>query len=108
MQVFSRVDLVAKVHAVDVDGGCASKCTGETVSCAVESYDTLCEFELFRGTPVTVACGQTATAGIANCGGCGSVAVEVYYDGSLCWEGVPDCPLPELSGKLISPHAPLP
>jgi hypothetical protein len=91
-----------------IDGGCASKCTGEIVRCGVESYDNLCEFELFHDTPVTVTCGQTATAGIASCGGCGTVAVEVYYDGSFCWEGVPDCSLEGLSGKFLQPHAPLP
>jgi hypothetical protein len=92
----------------DLDGGCASNCTGETVTCGVESYQDFCEFESFHDTPVTVTCGQTATAGIANCGGCGTVAVEVYYDGSKCWEGIPDCPLDGFAGKLVSPHAPLP
>ena len=61
----------------DLDGGCTSKCTGETVSCGVNSFYGFCEFELFHDTPVTVTCGQTATAGIANCGECGKVAVEV-------------------------------
>jgi hypothetical protein len=92
----------------DVDGGCTSKCTGETVSCAVESFGNYCEFELFHDTPVTVTCGQTASVGIANCGTCGTVAVKLYYDGSLCWQGIPDCPLPGAAGKLIDPHAPLP
>ena len=92
----------------DVDGGCASNCTGETVSCGVESFGDYCEFELFHDTPVTVTCGQTATVGIANCGGCGTIAVEVYYDGSLCWQGIPDCTLPGFFGKVLNPHAPLP
>jgi hypothetical protein len=98
----------AATSECDVDGGCASTCTGETVSCGVEPFDNFCEFNLFLDTPVTVTCGQTAIAGIADCGGCGKVAVEVFYDGSRCWEGIPDCPLPGFSGELVSPHAPLP
>jgi hypothetical protein len=92
----------------DVDGGCASNCTTEAVSCGVVSFGAYCEFELFHDVPVTVACGQTATVGIANCGICGSVAVKVYYDGSFCWQGIPDCPSQDFSGKLLDPHAPLP
>jgi hypothetical protein len=92
----------------DVDGGCASNCAGETVSCGVESFANYCEFELFHDTPATVTCGQTATVGIANCGLCGSVAVQVFYDGSHCWQGVPDCQGSVSFGKLFDPHAPLP
>jgi len=92
----------------DLDGGCASNCTGETVSCEVESFASACEFELFHDTPATVTCGRTATVGIANCGACGSVAVEVYYDGSHCWQGIPDCQGPLSFGKFFDPHAPLP
>jgi hypothetical protein len=104
----SNVAANAPPTECELDGGCASNCSGEIVSCAVESFAAACEFESFHDTPATVTCGQTATVGIANCGACGSVAVEVYYDGSHCWQGVPDCPLQEFFGKLVSPHAPLP
>jgi hypothetical protein len=91
----------------DADGGCVTKCSSESATCAVESAPGNCEFELFHDIPTTVSCGQTATVGIANCGACGSVAVEVYFDGSYCWQGFPDC-MGDAFGKFIEPHAPLP
>jgi hypothetical protein len=92
----------------DIDGGCISKCPSDTVNCTVEFPPGECEFEAFRDIPTSVTCGQSVTVGIANCGGCGSVAVQVYYDGSYCWQGIPDCMLPQFVGKFLNPHAPLP
>ncbi|HEX7453818.1 MAG TPA: hypothetical protein VF294_16110, partial [Polyangiaceae bacterium] len=69
---------------------------------------SFCEFELFNEVQTEVACGQTAAVGVANCGECGSVTVEVFYDGSHCWEGIPDCAPPGVFGKFLYPHAPSP
>jgi hypothetical protein len=90
-----------------LDGGCLSDCTsdrGNTCTVILDSTD--CELLEFTGAFVTVACGQSAVVGTANCGGCGSVEVEVYYDGARCWEGIPNCALPQLAGKFFDPHAP--
>ena len=88
----------------DADGGCISlRAPSENANCAVVSAVSYCEFELFKDVSTTVTCGQTVTVGTANCGACGSVAVEVFYDGSHCWQGMPDC-----TGKFVYPHAPLP
>jgi hypothetical protein len=90
-----------------LDGGCTSNCDRDQSNiCSVILDRTECELVELAGAFTTVACGQTAPVGTANCGGCGSVAVDVYYDGAQCWEGIPDCALPQFAGKLFDPHAP--
>jgi hypothetical protein len=90
-----------------LDGGCASNCTSDRgTTCAVIVDHTDCELVELAGAFATVACGQSAAVGTANCGGCGSVEVDVYYDGARCWQGIPDCSLPQFAGKLFDPHAP--
>jgi hypothetical protein len=92
----------------DVDGGgCVSKCVHEVANCGVESFAFACEFDLFHDMPAAMTCGQSVTVGIANCGLCGAVAVKLYYDGSYCWQGVPDC-AGQSFGRFVDPHAPLP
>ena len=93
----------------DIDGGCASVCSdkGQMVTCAVESFQNDCEFEMFHDVPAAVTCGQAATVGIANCGLCGMVPVQVFFDGTYCWQGVPDCSLVLFNGKVFDPHAPI-
>jgi hypothetical protein len=90
-----------------LDGGCTSNCTSDRgTTCEVILDHTDCELVEFAGAFATVACGQSAAVGTANCGGCGSVEVDVYYDGARCWQGIPDCPLPQFAGKFFDPHAP--
>jgi hypothetical protein len=89
------------------DGGCTSSCTSDRSNiCTVILDENDCELIELAGAFATVGCGQSATVGTASCGGCGSVAVEVYYDGARCWEGIPDCTLPQFTGKFFDPHAP--
>jgi hypothetical protein len=93
----------------DVDGGCAPTCTGQTVTCAIESFDNYCEFEVFKDVPKQVACGQVITVGTACCGACGCVDVDLFYDGHECWQSTPACtPEKFTPGQFYGPHAPVP
>jgi hypothetical protein len=90
---------------------CVVTCTDAGVTCMVEDPGFTCEFLEFAGWSATVACGQAAAVGIACCGGCGCVAVDVYYDGRQCWEGIPGCsrgPVAQFAGQWLVPHAPAP
>jgi hypothetical protein len=91
------------------DGGpdsCASNCTEASVICTVVPDTDTCELKEFVGASAQVACGEAAIVGTACCGECGCVAVEVFYDGTRCWEGIPDCSLVGLAGQWFGPHAP--
>lgn len=94
--------------ACTVSGSCtSSKCSDQHVSCAIESTGVACEFEGFVGASTDVTCGERAVVGTACCGGCGCVPVEVFFDGSRCWQGVPQCTgLDQFSNKFFDPHAP--
>jgi hypothetical protein len=93
-------------HADIESGSCSATCADAGVTCAVEYTPYSCELAQFADASATVACGQTATVGMACCGECGCVAVEVYYDGTQCWDGVPDCPAGALRGAWFNPHTP--
>jgi hypothetical protein len=86
----------------DIDGGCNAVCHGQEADCTVVTSGFACELDAVAGSTAHVACGQTATAGMANCGGCGPVTVQVYFDGAHCWEGIPAC----FGGEFYLPHAP--
>lgn len=88
----------------DVHGGCISACGTEIADCGVESVGFACEFEGFVGATARVACGQRVVIGTACCGGCGCVPVEVFFDGSRCWQGVPQCALSQFKDQLLDPH----
>ena len=90
----------------DSEGICTEGCDAPSVTCVVGTLEIGCEIKQFRGMSATVGCGRTASVGTANCGACGSVAVEVYFDGKQCWEGIPSCSRPEYFGKFLDPHAP--
>ncbi len=88
---------------------CARTCPEAGVACTVKFATFSCELAAFADASAIVACGQTATVGTACCGGCGCVAVEVYYDGRECWEGIPDCPdsaVAGFAGRWFDPHTP--
>lgn len=53
----------------DLNGGCVSKCTDQTVTCSVQRLDSACELQGFVGASTQVACGQRAVIGTACCGG---------------------------------------
>jgi hypothetical protein len=90
----------------DLDGGCATQCSGipSTTCGIVSSNGLLCELQGFVGASNQVACGQRSVIGTACCGACGCVAVEVFFDGTNCWQGVPTCTAS--SDQLFNPHAP--
>ena len=90
----------------DLDGGCAAVCHGQAAHCTVELAGFSCELDAFQSASANVACGETSTVGTALCGGCGSVDVQLYFDGTRCWEGLPGCTRPEYSGKFFLPHPP--
>jgi len=91
----------------DLDGSCIKDdCKDTTVACGVESTGTTCEFEGFKGATAPVSCGQRAVIGMACCGGCGCVPVEVYFDGTHCWQGFPQCEMEEFRNKMVLPHLP--
>jgi hypothetical protein len=85
----------------DLDGGCVSKCIQPSAVCAVVSRGFLCELDGFVGASTEVTCGQRTVLGTACCGGCGCVPVEVFFDGTTCWQGIPACTGP----VLFDPHA---
>jgi hypothetical protein len=99
-------DPVVPPNDCDIDGGCVSHCTDQSVICAVVSRDALCELEGFAGASAEVGCGQRAIIGTACCGECGCVSVEVFFDGKDCWQGVPTCTVAEWTDQFLDPHAP--
>ncbi len=104
----------ACVSACSTSSGSSSESSsgssgGSSVTCTVVSDPGSCELQAYAGASATVGPGQTATVGTSCCGNCGCVAVEVYYDGSQCWEGIPSCsqgPVSEFAGTWFDPHAP--
>ncbi|HKO47868.1 MAG TPA: hypothetical protein VJV79_09095 [Polyangiaceae bacterium] len=94
------------VHeSCELDGGCTAQCEDTTVTCGVESTGIACEFEGFTGATAEVACGQRLIVGTACCGGCGCVPVELFFDGTRCWQGIPGCGLDQFNNRLFDPHA---
>ena len=89
----------------DLNGNCTLQCQS-TVTCGIEWPGFACELQGFTGATAEVSCGQRVVIGTACCGGCGCVPVEVYFDGVQCWEGMPECTLPQFTDQLLDPHAP--
>jgi hypothetical protein len=83
----------------DLNGNCSSQGDGATVTCGVVPGNE-CEFAGFVGATAQVAWGQAAVIGLACCGQCECVPVEVYFDGVQCWQGLPQC----ANNKFITPH----
>jgi hypothetical protein len=74
------------------------------VTCGIESNGFACEFEGFLGATADVSCAERVVIGTACCGSCGCVPVEIYFDGTRCWQGMPLCQLPGFNGRLFKPH----
>jgi len=91
-------------ESCDLNGTCVSKCEDTTVTCGIESHGLACELEGFTGATAQVSCGQRVVIGTACCGECGCVPVEVYFDGSYCWQGVPECKVDALANRMFFPH----
>jgi len=70
------------------------------------SPGTACEFEGFTGATGEVTCNERVVIGTACCGGCGCIPVEVYFDGTYCWQGVPECKEQNLAQRMLYPHQP--
>lgn len=83
----------------DLNGNCTSDGDGEKVTCGVVSGNE-CEFAGFVGATAQVAWGKSAMIGLACCGQCECVPVEVYFDGVRCWQGIPQC----ANNQFITPH----
>jgi hypothetical protein len=86
----------------DGAGTCASSPNAACRTCTIRANGA-CEFNPFVGLGASLAPGQVASIGSVNCGSCGLVTVQVYYDGSRCWEGFPSCPS---FGAWQSPYVP--
>jgi hypothetical protein len=84
----------------DLDGHCSTDGDGVQVTCGIEAWFQ-CEYSGFVGATAQVGWGQRAVIGLACCGACECVPVEVYYDGAQCWQGITQC-----DGTLHKPHAP--
>lgn len=82
----------------DLEGNCNSDGDDRKVTCDVQPWFE-CEYAGFVGATAQVGWGQSAVIGIACCGACECVPVEVYFDGARCWQGIPQC-----DGKLANPH----
>ncbi len=89
----------------DLLGNCGSECAVPTVTCGVRT-GAECEFKGFDGATAEVSCGKPTVVGIACCGACGCVPVEVYFDGAQCWQGIPKCEGHDPSQPpFLQPHA---
>jgi len=96
----------APTEPCDLDGSCVTDCKDRTVTCGVESTGVFCEFEGFKGATAEVSCNQRQVIGMACCGDCDCVLVEVFFDGTYCWQGVPECKGIELHNRMFLAHAP--
>jgi hypothetical protein len=83
----------------DLSGNCSSHGDGTTVTCGVVPGNE-CEFSGFVGATAQVAWGQAAVIGLACCGQCECIPVQVYFDGAQCWQGIPGC----AENRFINPH----
>ncbi len=83
----------------DLMGNCDSSCENTPVTCGIQAGNE-CEYRGFVGATAQLTCGQHAVIGIACCGACDCVPVEVYFDGVSCWQGIPQC-----NGQLLYPHS---
>ena len=90
----------------ELDRTCTIEGEATVVHCAVDYVGFTCEFEGFKGATAEISGGRRAVIGTACCGGCGCTPVEVYFDGTYCWQGIPQCELPQFSDQVFSPHLP--
>jgi len=90
----------------ELEQTCSASCERTKVHCGVEFTGFSCEFEGFQGATAEVSCGQRAVVGTACCGGCGCTPVEVYFDGTYCWQGMPQCELEQFKDRVFLAHLP--
>jgi hypothetical protein len=84
-----------------ISDGCEARCQQATGTCQLIDMPFACEFDEYAGNSRELACGELVTVGPVECGGCGPVDVKIYFDGRSCWQGLPDCTLPEFNGVLF-------
>jgi len=109
--VESAASAPAAPLSCDLDGSCVGpSCEANGLSCSVISDPNgdHCEFVGFSGATAPASCNQRVVIGTACCGICGCVPVEVYFDGTNCWQGVPQCKEDDLSARMFYPHQPSP
>ncbi|HET7541240.1 MAG TPA: hypothetical protein VFK05_15285 [Polyangiaceae bacterium] len=90
----------------DLGGSCLSDCEDRSVTCGVAPSNVACEFQGFTGATAEVSCNRRVVIGTACCGACGCVPVEVYFDGTDCWQGIPECKEGVFSNRMLFPHEP--
>lgn len=85
----------------NISEGCEAGCQQASATCELIDMPFACEFAKYAGTSHDLSCGELATVGEVECGGCGLVDVKVYFDGQGCWQGIPDCELVEFDDILF-------
>jgi hypothetical protein len=114
--VDDAADEVVNSGPPDCDPNEASTCAGsvcsgdQSATCTVVPDPMFCEFVVANeaGAAAILACGQTANVIQVNCGACGSVWVDLYFDGTHCWQSVYNCTNLWLDSHPPSPDASVP
>jgi len=81
-------------------GGAGEGGAAASALCAVLP-EPACEFSQTEGQSAVVPSGQAVDIAEVDCGGCGHVTVQVYFDGRRCFQRAPGC-----FEDWLYPHSP--